>query len=40
MAFLGAGKRARFMAEELGVEQVFIQRRAVKGNKGAIPAPG
>lgn len=26
------------MTKQLGVEQVFIQRRAVKGNKRAVPA--
>jgi hypothetical protein len=39
MALLGAGKRTRFMAEELGVEQVFIQRRAVKEMKGPSQRP-
>ncbi|KGQ06074.1 hypothetical protein BBAD15_g8613 [Beauveria bassiana D1-5] len=38
MALLRAGKRAGFMAKQFTVEQVFVQRRAVEGDKRPLPA--
>jgi hypothetical protein len=38
MALAGAGKGAGFMAEQLRIEQIFIQRRAVQRDKRPLPA--
>lgn len=38
MTFLRAGKRAGFMAEKLGIKQIFIKGSAVERNEGALPA--
>lgn len=40
MALLRAGKRAGLVAEQLGIQQVFIQRRAVKRDERPLPAVG
>ncbi|MNP79415.1 hypothetical protein D3C76_1772520 [compost metagenome] len=40
MAFLCAGKRASLMAKQLRVQQVFIQRRTVEGDKRPLPTVG
>jgi hypothetical protein len=38
MTLAGPGKGAGFMAEQLRIEQIFIQRRAVQGDKRPLPA--
>ncbi|MNT30385.1 hypothetical protein D3C72_1661750 [compost metagenome] len=40
MTFLRTGKGARLMAEQLRIEQIFVQRRAVKRDERAVPSSG